>query len=76
VPFGQRVEGEGKCAQLVTDPHDASTVARVLELRRSGLTLAAITQRLNGEGIPSARGGRWHASSGRGVLVREVPRHP
>jgi len=45
VPFGQRVEGEGRDARLVADPAHASTVATILQLRRSGLTLAAIAQR-------------------------------
>ncbi len=76
VPFGQRVEGEGKDAHLVSDPQHASTVASILQLRHSGLTLASIAERLNSEGIPSARGGRWHASSVRCVLLRAEPREP
>jgi DNA invertase Pin-like site-specific DNA recombinase len=76
VPFGQRVEGEGTDARLAPDPQGASTVASILQLRRSELTLAAIAQRLNAEGIPSARGGRWHASSVRCVLLRAEQRAP
>jgi len=76
VPFGQRVEGEGKEARLVTDPRHAFTVARILQLRRSGLTLAAIAQRLNAAGTPAARGGRWHASSVRCVVRRAESREP
>lgn len=70
VPFGQRVEGEGRDARLVADPAHASTVATILQLRRAGLTLAAIANRLNAEGLAPARGARWYASSVRCVLQR------
>ncbi|SDY15378.1 Site-specific DNA recombinase [Modestobacter sp. DSM 44400] len=44
---------------------------RVIELRASGATLAAIADRFNAEGVPTARGGsRWHPATVRAVLTR------
>lgn len=37
--------------------------ARIRELRAAGLSLAKTAATLNGEGIPTARGGRWHGST-------------
>lgn len=71
VPFGQRVEGEGRDARVVADPEAASTVAVIVQLRRSGLTLAGIAERLNAEGVATPRVGRWHIGSVRRVLLRE-----
>lgn len=40
---------------------DTATIDRVTDLRREGMTLRAITERLNAEGVPTARGrGQWH----------------
>src|SRR5689334_15839444 len=44
---------------------------RVFGLRAEGATLAAIADRLNDEGVPTARGGtRWHPATVRAVLNR------
>jgi DNA invertase Pin-like site-specific DNA recombinase len=53
-------------------PVDAewATVARIVALRRSGLTLRDIAQQLTQEGHPTKRGGRWHASTVRAVTER------
>lgn len=39
------------------------TAARIQRLRRSGVTYAAIADRLARDGVPAGRGGRWHAST-------------
>ena len=51
--------------------HEAATVRRLLALRAEGLTLRAVADRLTGEGHKTKRGGRWHGSTVRAVLVRE-----
>lgn len=51
--------------------HEAETVARILALRDGGAGLAAIARTLTGEARPTKRGGAWHASTVRAVLVRE-----
>lgn len=43
------------------------TRRRVVSLRASGLTLQVVADRLNREHVPTARGGRWHASTVRAV---------
>ena len=45
--------------------HDASTLkARIQAMRASGMTLQAIADTLNAEGVPTVRGGaRWRPSS-------------
>ena len=45
------------------------TVERIHELHRSGLTPTAIARELNRQGVPTARGGRWHPA-------RRHPRAP
>ena len=43
----------------------------IAEIRRSGATtLRAIADALNARGVPTPRGGRWHAMSVRNVLAR------
>jgi len=57
----------------------AETVRRIFELREAGKTLRAIAARLNREGVPTKRGGDWHASTVSYVLknpkYRGVLRH-
>jgi DNA invertase Pin-like site-specific DNA recombinase len=43
----------------------------IAEIRKSGATtLRAIAEALNARGVPTRRGGRWHAMSVRNVLAR------
>lgn len=60
VPFGKRVAADG--VNLEADPDEQRAVGLVRRLRRDGLSLRAIAERLNDDGIP-ARGNRWHKSS-------------
>jgi DNA invertase Pin-like site-specific DNA recombinase len=47
----------------------ADLTARVVALKESGLSLAAIAQRLNEEAVPTAQGGKqWYRSTVQGVL--------
>jgi DNA invertase Pin-like site-specific DNA recombinase len=47
----------------------AETLAVIVELRESGLSMGAIAARLNDEGVPTARGGsEWHRSTVRSAL--------
>lgn len=47
-----------------------STDALIASLRRSGLTLPAIAERLTTLGVPTGQGGRWHATTVRRILIR------
>lgn len=46
----------------------AATRSRVAELRSEGLSLPRIAATLTDEGIPTARGGKWHPSTVAAVL--------
>src|SRR5439155_23274781 len=47
----------------------AETIERVRELHASsGLSIAAIARRLNDEGVPTARGGKWSSNHGNRIL--------
>ena len=50
------------------DPQAAGR--RIEALHANGLSLREIAQRLTNEGIPTRRGGKWHASTVRSVLNR------
>ena len=49
---------------------ESETVARIVELRSSGLTLAGIATTLTAEGRHTKHGGLWHAMTVRRVLQR------
>lgn len=51
----------------------AEVVARVQAMRASGMTLAAIAERLTADGTPTASGkGQWRASTVKGILDRQA----
>ena len=50
---------------------DPPIASRIREERVAGRTLREIAQRLNEDRVPTARGGRWHASTLQRVLARE-----
>ena len=65
VRLGRPVENAGDVAQ------------RAVELRRQGMPIAQVAERLNAEGYHTARGGRWNPSSvyhmlGRHLQIRGV----
>jgi len=45
---------------------------RALALRAEVMTLRGIVDQLNAEGIQTARGGSWHASTVRAMLTSET----
>lgn len=51
----------------------AESEARLHALRAEGRTLAATAEALNAEGVPTAHGGRWHASTVARILARPTP---
>lgn len=68
VPFGFKMDRQG--GQLVPVAEEAAVVARAAELRASGMTLQAIADVLNGEGIPTRRGGEWRPCTVRALVLR------
>ncbi len=58
--------------QLEQDQAELAVVQRVFELRGAGLTLQAIADTLNHEGIATKRGGKWHPSTVTYILSRKA----
>lgn len=67
VGFGYKVTGK-KLAKA----KDHETVAAIVEMRGQGMTLTAIADKLNSEGIKTARGGLWYAKTVANIINREV----
>lgn len=70
-PNIRAVQGKGTLAakanaqRVMTNP---DLVNEIATLRENGLSLRAVAADLNRKGIPTARGGLWHASTIRNVL--------
>jgi DNA invertase Pin-like site-specific DNA recombinase len=58
----------------IADQHAANVVPMVREIQRAGAnTLREIAEALNVRGIPTPRGGQWHATSVKNALARGCP---
>jgi DNA invertase Pin-like site-specific DNA recombinase len=66
-PLGRRFEG----GKVVPNEGELAVLARIRELRASGLSLRAIAATLNAEGVP-ARGRRWYLRSIQLALMSEA----
>lgn len=65
VPFGYQRVGDA----FVRDPAQFAARAHAEQLRRAGASYSKIAQQLNTLAAPTPRGGRWHASTVRRMLV-------
>jgi DNA invertase Pin-like site-specific DNA recombinase len=66
-------EARGHVAALKAEADRAAgnVLPIIAEIQRSGATtLRAIAEALNARGVPTPRGGRWHAMTVRNVLTR------
>jgi len=57
---------------LAVDEGEAATVRRIFEWLAAGDSLRAIEHRLNAQGIPSPRGGRWTATTIRNIVMNDL----
>ena len=64
IPYGYEKDTAG---DLVLSDH-AQHIRRIFQMREDGHTLRGIAEELNEQGIPTKRGGDWHASTVRYVL--------
>jgi DNA invertase Pin-like site-specific DNA recombinase len=64
-PLGYKLDQQGG---IVEDAESAGTVRRIFRLRKYGTTLQGIADALNGDGVPTARGGKWWPGTVRYVL--------
>jgi DNA invertase Pin-like site-specific DNA recombinase len=68
-PFGWRAAGR----ELVEDPAEQTTLARIRELHGQGRSLRGIGAVLEGEGRRPRRGLRWHPATVARILARAEP---
>jgi DNA invertase Pin-like site-specific DNA recombinase len=64
----------GRARQRISAARFAANVLPIVEeIRRAGAgTLAGIAGALNARGVPTARGGQWHAATVRNLLLRAL----
>lgn len=67
IPFGFRVGNVG--SHLEANKQEQETIGLIVRLRRQGLTISAIVDRLTQDHVP-ARGSRWHATTVSRLLRR------
>ena len=67
-PYGFR--SDGARARMRPLPDELATVRRILHHWRAGISYARIARELNADGVPTKLGGRWHASTVRGIVLR------
>lgn len=70
IPYGFRDEG----GRLIEDEQEQANIKSILILKESGMTLQEIADRLNKNGIPAKKGGKWHPQTVKNVLNPEVKR--
>lgn len=69
IPLGYDLSPDGNT--LLINPEEQKIVARICAWRRRGMTMDAIAESLHRTGTPTKAGGRWHASTIRGILGRQ-----
>jgi site-specific DNA recombinase len=69
-PLGFR--SKGRRHHMVPVPEELAVVRRILALWRTGSSYRAIAARLNEDGAPTKRGGRWHAYTVKKVVDRRA----
>lgn len=65
-------KAEGATFGREVDPEFLPTYGRVLAMHAGGQSLNAIARTLNAEGVPTAKGGTWHASTVRAMVTSET----
>jgi ZIP family zinc transporter len=68
LPEGLSSAAGMKAAGRSRDQETVETVRRIFRLRKHGTTLQGIADALNGDGTPTARGGKWWLATVRYVL--------
>jgi site-specific DNA recombinase len=72
VPMGyQRIFEDAKAVGVELDPGKVSLVRDIFSQRSQGETLSKIADTLNDRGETTPRGGTWHASSVREILLND-----
>jgi DNA invertase Pin-like site-specific DNA recombinase len=64
------VQVDCQAHELFPDPAEQATLDRIRQLHREGVPIRGIAARLNADGVPAKRGGRWHPTTVARVLGR------
>lgn len=68
IPFGKILSDDG--VTLIDDSAEAKIIAGVRNLFHSTMSYRAIAAKLNADGIPAKRGGKWYAKQVRSIILR------
>jgi len=71
-PYGFVCEGD----QLVPVDSEQRVLRQIFEMRKQGLSLFKIAERLNDFGVPAKRGGKWHQGTLGNIVNNELYRDP
>lgn len=66
------IDKANDAAIALADNHAAKVMDTIRPLRDAGRTLQQIADTLNKSGVTTARGGKWHPTTVKNVLAREV----
>lgn len=69
IPFGHTLDADG--TTLLPESAEQSAIARILERRAAGMTLAAIAKSMESEGIRTREGGRWYPATVASIIERQ-----
>ncbi len=69
IPLGYDLSPDGNT--LLANREEQRLVAKICDWRRRGMTMDAIAESLQRDGTPTKAGGRWYASTVRGILIRQ-----
>lgn len=69
IPFGHTLAADG--TTLETNAKEQSAIARILDRRTNGMTLAAIAKSMETEGVRTREGGRWYPATVAAILNRQ-----
>ena len=69
IPFGYSLAPDR--VTLVPDAVERAAIARIVERRAKGMTLAAIAQSIESEGVKTREGGRWYPATVASILERQ-----
>jgi site-specific DNA recombinase len=70
IPFGHRLSSADGMT-LLPDAEEQAAIARIMERRAAGMTLAAIAQTMVDEGVKTREGGRWSAKTIYSIHARQ-----
>lgn len=69
IPFGYTLAEDR--STLLPDAGEQAAIARILDRRAGGMTLAAIAQTMEREGMKTREGGRWYPATVASILERQ-----